>query len=464
MTKAKPRAKPAAPKTERLDGWNNVLTGLGTLARDKRLSSVFNRGCVLTMQELDAMYHEDDIVALIADIVPQEMTREWIEVQDDTGDELTTALASIDAQCVLTEGLTWARLYGGAGVLLGVDDGQDPSMPLDVNRIKAFEWMLALDRWDISIYELYTDTLDVRYGTPKTYQIQASNARTGQLGAVVHESRVLRLEGVLTSRRRRLQLGGWGESAITRVYEVVRDFQAAFASASVVMQNISQAVIKIEGLAAMLASDQDGLILDRLRLLDMTRATMRAIVLDSKEDFENKPNPVTGLDSLLDRAANRLSAATGIPVTLLMGQAPAGLNATGDSDTRNWSNKIKRQQESQLRPPLTRVMTLLAAARGISLPATGPEFTFRPLYQPSEAEKADARLKVAQADQIYLSTGVLDPSEVAVSRFGGARYSIETQIDAGARNAQPVYESPGTATDAPAPTPDPSASGPGISE
>jgi len=43
------------------------------------------------------------------------------------------------------------------------------------------------------------------------------------------------------------------------------------------------------------------------------------------------------------------------------------------------------------------------------------------------------RRTVAETDAIYIDRGVLDPTEVAISRFGGDRWSMNTLIDTKAR-------------------------------
>ena len=46
---------------------------------------------------------------------------------------------------------------------------------------------------------------------------------------------------------------------------------------------------------------------------------------------------LTGVTEVMDRMINMVAAVSGIPVTVLMGQAPAGLNATtSESDIRSW--------------------------------------------------------------------------------------------------------------------------------
>ena len=58
---------------------------------------------------------------------------------------------------------------------------------------------------------------------------------------------------------------------------------------------------------------------------------------------------------------------------------------------------------------------------------------FVPLWQNTEEQEANIRKIVAETDAIYLDRGVLDPTEVAVSRFGGNRWSMNTEVDLEAR-------------------------------
>ena len=67
---------------------------------------------------------------------------------------------------------------------------------------------------------------------------------------------------------------------------------------------------------------------------------------------------------------------------------------------------------------------------------------FKPLYQPTHLEQAQTRYQQAQTDQIYLTTDVVSPEEIALSRFGGDEYSAETHVDFDARDAQEAVIAP----------------------
>ncbi len=86
-------------------------------------------------------------------------------------------------------------------------------------------------------------------------------------------------------------------------------------------------------------------------------------------------------------------------MTRLLGQSPAGLSATGDSDTRNYYDMISARQEIDLRPQLHRLDRLLLRSAGVDPAAL--TFEFRPLWQMDAAEKATIALNKAQVTQIY---------------------------------------------------------------
>lgn len=444
----------------RLDGWSNVLTGLGG-ARDKRLGNSFGNAPRISHQRelLSEMYHGDDLVGRIVDLPSQEMYREWIELtagtaegtDPDIGTAIMQAMDALGVRTAFTDCEAWSDLYGGSLLLLGVDDGNDPGDPLNFDSIKSLDWVTVLDRFDVEVNSFYEDPLADKFGMPETYRLvgSAGDAKTSieekaSFNTIVHESRTIRFDGVRTSRRKRRENNGWGDSVLERYVEVIRDFQAASGGIMHLLQDFSQAVFKIKGLAKALGADKEGLVIKRLQMLDIARSMVRAVPLDADaESFERSGAGVAGMADLYDRMMMRLSAATGIPVTLLFGRSPAGMNATGESDIRLFYDHIAARQETQTRPRLEYLIEVMLNARLGPTGGVEPEtwsFTFNPLYQESSKEKAETRKLVAQSDKIYVNLGVVTQDEVASSRYGGDSYSSETILDDEARAKRAAIE------------------------
>jgi phage-related protein (TIGR01555 family) len=358
------------------------------------------------------------------------------------GKKTLQKLEALEAQSKIFETLNWADVFGGALLFLGIDDGigQNPSglkKPLNEDNIKSFSFLSVFDRWDVDVYSWYRDPRHPKFGLPESYRIRQTASAGGTdnslAGDIVHETRVIRFDGAMVNRRRRLRNAGWADSVYIRLADIIRDFAIAWGGVAHLLQDFSQAVFKMKGLADALLADEDNLVLNRMKLMDMARSVARAVPIDAEsEDFERKQTPVTGMPELLDRFALRLAAAARMPVTLLMGQAPAGLNATGASDVRNFYDYIHARQERILRPRLNRIIWLLFKSADGPTGGKIPDnwsITFNPLWQASETEQATIRFQTAQADNLYFQMGSLTADEIAQSRFGGDKYSTETILD-----------------------------------
>jgi len=144
----------------------------------------------------------------------------------------------------------------------------------------------------------------------------------------------------------------------------------------------------------------------------MSRSVSRSILLDAEdEDFRRDAYSFGGIPEILEKLMLRLSAAARIPVSLLMGQAPAGLNATGDSDIRFFYDQVKAEQEA-LKPKIESIYRLIDGNTKNEI-----KIDFPALWQLTDKEQAEVKRVQAETDRIYLQEGVLLAEEVALMRF-----------------------------------------------
>jgi phage-related protein (TIGR01555 family) len=467
MADAPDQPRSDAPPLSRYDGWNSFATGLGTDA-DRRTTSTF-LGSRLAYEQLVEMYRGEFLAARIVERFPAEMMRRGFRVavkdNKDAAEAVTNRLDELDASEHIEQALYFARAFGGAGVLMGVDDGAtDLRLPLNFDRIRSLDWLTVLDCRELQPAEYYTDPAHPRYGQPSVYVIAPQvTTDTNALLRNVHETRVLRFEGVRVTRRLLHQNNGWGDSVLQRVHEVLRDFGVAWGGAAHLLTEFSQGVLSIPGLLEMVATKKGQADLQtRLQAFQLMRSTVRAAVVDGgdgnggpKEDFERKSTPIAGLADILDRFSTLVAVAADTPVSILFGQAPAGLNATGDSEIRAFYDRVAAGQMKQLRPQLNRLVKVLLRAKNGPTKGLEPatwKVAFPPLWEMTELEKADLRLKTSQADSSDITAGILDPAEVAISRYGGEEYSTETHLDTDARKAMAPGADPAPAPPPPPPT------------
>ena len=419
---------------DRLDGWLNALTGLGTRARDKAVSGVFAREGQVDDETLEALYEESDVARTIVDAVPEAMFREGFSVEcSEEGFDaaaLTGAVEALGLREKFVDALCWERVFGGSALVLGLDDGRRPDEPLDVKSLRALRFVNVLDKRDVFPIAWHNDPRESRFGLPSVYRVHyvlrgAAIARepdrTGQVGSVeVHASRLVIFGGARVTTRSRLRRNGWGVSLLSRCYAPMRAFAQNWLSVENILTDASQGVFKMRGVIEALSQQGSQYVETRMRLLDMSRSVARAIVVDAdNEEFSRRDTSLSGLPELLDRTAQRLASAARMPLTVLMGVSAAGLNATGEGDSRNWHDAVAAERSVSVLPEMRRVLGLLLASREGPTKGVVPkawEIVFPPLWTPSDLEDAQASAARSSSDVALINAGVVLPEEVALRR------------------------------------------------
>lgn len=425
----------------RTDGWINVLTGLGLANRDKRTGGTYGQATVLDRATLEEMYRGDSLAAKVVDLLPHDMVREWIEVKVDSrpddGQAVMQALDDLDAQTHIEEALSWARLYGGAVIVLGVNDGQPFDKPLNLNTIQEVTFLNVLDRWQIHPEKRYTDATVAKYGKPELYRLQPLMGGA-DAGKLIHETRLIRFDGVKLPDRLRELNHGWGDTVLNRLFNALRGYHQAHDSIGTILADFTQAVYKLKNLAQLLSQNQDQDVIKRMQIIELTRSIARAIVLDEDESWDRQTTSVAGLPDLVDRTERRLVAETNMPHTLLLGESPgASLGEGGRSENQDWYDHVASQQTAILLKPLRYLVEVIMRAKRGPLRGRLPKtwgLEFRSLWQLDEKEQAEIRKTQSETDTNYINGGVLSAEEVAISRFGGDGYSTDTVLDMKARD------------------------------
>lgn len=442
---AKKRDMKAENKT-RYDGWENTITGVNVKGRDKRLKTTAF-ALALTEPEAEAIYAGDFIAAKMVDTLPEDMVREGFKLVIPDFQEAD--IRKIDEYMETNlhwkpnfqEAMSWARLYGGSALLLGVEDGQeDLSKPLAWDSIKRFDFMTLFHRWELTYTEIQTDPSKERYGLPDAYRLQprgsdvkAAKNQKKVNATTIHASRLIRFDGCKLPRRNFITNNYWHDSILSKRKMALADYSHSFDSTAALMGDVSQAIFKIKNLHEILSS-KDGaeLLTKRLELMDMARSVINAMMISDEEEFERKTTTLTGIGEILTKMENRLVATSEYPHTILLGEAPGGgLGETGKSELRDYYDSVARKQETILKPAL-RVMI-----KAMFLDQNGPtkgkepeswDIEFHPLWQDRLADTLDQREKQARIDDTYIKNGVASPDEIAESRFGSGAYSHETNL------------------------------------
>ncbi len=428
----------------RYDGWTNPVTGFGT-TRDKSTYGLIEPDRILTDLELSALYHTDDLAARMVDIVPQEMFREGVVVE--TGDaDADTAVAdkfeALDVAGKYADGVRWGRCYGGGAVMIGADDGRDASLPLVPERASDVDFLYPCDKRVLWPASWYDEPGSPKLGQTKTYFVTTMGARSFNV-AEVHESRLVLFGGAPTGIWEKWRLFGWDLSVLQRAHDVLRMFNTGFRAVETLMTDANQAVFKMSGLNEILRAAGGGMeeLQARLQAMDLYRSAVRAIVVDADGDetFERQATSFAEIPNTLDKFMLRLAATVEIPVTILMAQSPAGMNATGESDFRWFYDRIRAKQKKEIAPKVRRlaqVWLATKAGRAIAAKVQALTVKFPPLWTETPLAQAQRELAIAQRDAVYVNAQVLQPDEVALQRFRPEGFSNEIALDERAQKAR----------------------------
>lgn len=425
------------------DGYTNLLNKYGT-AQDNSTAYYYEKDNIVIDIELTSLYESNGIFAKIIDRPSEESLKHGLDI--DFGDETISEyveerLDDLDFEDKFATAEKWARLYGGAIIVMLCDDGGALEEPLDWDKVTTIEELRVFDR--SVVQEDFTGYFrfnvfgatgkPIPQEEPMYYRVSSTYGYF-----VVHSSRCLVFRnGRLPEKSSSTLFKNWGMPEYIRIREALRECLTTHANGTKLLERSVQAIYKMQNLANLLSSeDGEEKVLQRLQVIDMARGILNSIAIDaSGEDYDFKTLPMSGVKDIIDTTCNMLSAVTNIPQTILFGRSPAGMNATGDSDLENYYNMVENIQKQNMKKNVRTLLRLILKQGFLegAIPEI-PRFKvkFAALWSQSDTEIADIEQRRAQTQQIkaqtaqsYIETGVLDPSEVRKSLAEEGEFDIE---------------------------------------
>jgi phage-related protein (TIGR01555 family) len=397
----------------REDGWKATLSGLGG-ARDKgRASNIrFCPSVYLDRATLAAAYKDNWLIRRIINAVPEESMRrgfgEGLETPefDRLNYERFAEGALLRAACL-------GRLMGGAMVYVGyADGGADLTLPPKPGAEVSF--LEVFHRYELTAVEQsrVRDTSDPQYGRPQVWNVTGQN----RTGLVFHESRCIRFPGQPRADDFEATAAvdrDWWDSILQSIWEDAQRYGVFWQAVSHLMQISSVGVLSIDGLIDMIANQNQADAEARIDLLNEALSLTRLLLLDASKNESYKREAVSFSDvpGLLQELQLATAGAVDMPVTKLFGRAPAGMNATGDSDVRGWYDSVDTWRERVLKP---RAEDLIARCERASSPV---EIEWPPLWEPTEKECAEVEQLETNVKERLWSMGVATDSEIRKSLY-----------------------------------------------
>jgi len=186
----------------------------------------------------------------------------------------------------------------------------------------------------------------------------------------------------------------WGESRVAQVLDAVKDSDGARGAFASMLHKARLTRIGIPRLSEIVSTPGgEAAVSARLEVIALAESMFNATLFDAGSDGKDaeRIDDVTysfaGAKDILSAYAEFVAAISDIPATRLLGRAPEGMNASGDSQQADWKKLVKAKQELDLAPCLDRMDPwLLQSALG-SAP-DGYWWEFAPLDTPDQSEVA----------------------------------------------------------------------------
>jgi phage-related protein (TIGR01555 family) len=365
-------------------------------------------------QLMNSLYRSHWIIRRVIDTIPEDMTRNWITITTQMDPDMVRRIDKIwrvrKVKSKILQGLKWGRLYGGAVGLIMIEGHQDIlEQPLDFDMIMpgSFKGLMIMDRWSgVSPNLARVDDIDdPDFGLPESYKVTTEDGKTMD----VHHSRILRFIGRELPQWERIAEMDWGASEVEVVYDELkkRDNTSANIAQLVFLANLR--VLKMGDLGETLAitdTKAQSDLYNTLQAQNWLMSNMGMHILSKEDSFETHQYSFGGLNEIYESFMMDMAGASMIPVTKLFGRAPAGMNATGESDMQNYYEVVQQGQETSLAPILDKLLPIMCMSEFGAIP-DDLDYRFDPIRTPNDKEIAELADKKTTSIAAVYTAGLI---------------------------------------------------------
>ena len=260
---------------------------------------------------------------------------------------------------VLSRSMMLERLLGGCLTFMGIEGQEDdPSIKYDPREGRKLRFLNSVPVSRINRITWDTDPLSENYMRPRQYLIN---------GQLVDVSRCLVWDGdplfdpsdfYLTSFR--ANLAGFGPSKLATIWDDIVKAVGTRQAAYQLIKTNNAIIMAIKDLQDLAGTNPGKQQLEILKDVANHLSLYRAAVVDSdKVSIQQSAASFGSVPELIITFIQILSAASDIPATRFLGQAPGGLNATGESDLENYYNVIDALQTQRIEPHIRKMYDVL---------------------------------------------------------------------------------------------------------
>ncbi|HFD0466371.1 TPA: DUF1073 domain-containing protein [Yersinia enterocolitica] len=340
-------------------------------------------------------------------IMADEMTRNWIEVKstkegDPDIDLMDLALTKYDIKRLIHEAVRQDSEYGVAHIFIdvGADDIENAKpLFLDPRKITkgSLKGFRCIDpNW---VYPaMYNSSKPLR---PDFYKPQAWFV----MGDTVHESRFIDIVSrpVPDILKPSYNFGGLSLTQLMEDYVV--DWRDAKKNVIKILKTLRMRGLKTDMDARL---QEPGEFDKRVKLFIKYQDNFGLWVHDTSEELTHQQTSLSELSNILSNYQEQLCIPSRTTNLKMFGNAPAGLNASGDAEIETWHETISGSQELDYRRAIENIFKIIQLSEFGELK---PDiyFEFKPLDEISDDDRANTNKTrvetvVAAADSMLINS------------------------------------------------------------
>jgi phage-related protein (TIGR01555 family) len=396
-----------------MDVFSNSVTGLEA-QNSKTACTVWELQTGQSRYTLENFYAYSPIGARIVDKEPSDALRKGYTIDSEEIDEQQQRdIADWNRRrqflSKFAQARKWERLFGGALIFMGIDDGRNADEPVDMANIHAVGQLTVLSRYDVTISEYANDPATGELAQPAYYDLVQGGGR-------IHPSRVIRFGGIPLTIEQMVNNQGWGAGVIDRVWLELERYTTTQSYLAEAITRITQGVFTTPTLSNASSADctQEQLLEDRLTALGQWMGMLGDIVVGEDESYNVIQRGLQGFRDAAEIFVDAVTAATDIPKSILFGITVGGLNS-GDNagDWQSWTSHLGGVQTEIYDPRVGQYQTIVFAAGNSPLPFVPEQWavSWPALYQASELDSSTALVNTSNAAVALSSQGLITERE-----------------------------------------------------
>ena len=368
-----------------------------------------------------------------AEIIAKEMTRKWIKLQAAGEEDKTEKLRAIDAEMkrlnvqeLFTKATEQDAFYGRSQIYIDVgttSTDEELKTPLIDNITKIPKGTSLALRviepiWTYPNKYNADNPLRADYFKPQTWFV---------MGTEVHDTRLLTFVSKQMPDLLKPAYAFSGLSMTQILVPYVNNWLRTRQSVSDILHSFSVFVLETD-MSSVLAAGGGAAEQARFELFNAVRDNMGILAINKDtEAFKNVSVPLGSLDHLQAQSQEQMASAAKVPLVILLGITPSGLNASSAADLDVFYSYVAAEQQHLFTAPLRRILNIIQLSLFGEID-DGIGFSFEPLRALDETQIVNARKTEAETDCMLIDHGVISPEEArgrVANQFESAYHGLD---------------------------------------